>query len=321
MVREFFNAPLLARNSFGIAASAERLVEFDSPADLEAIFTSLKGEWRVLGGGNNILLAGDVAATVLVPCARGIVRRGDELEVQAGTPWEEVVDYAATAGLWGVENLTLIPGTAGAAPVQNIGAYRRELRDVLVSVQTYVPGIGFKVFQAAECAFGYRESIFKHTRAVITSIRIRLSSTAAPHIDYADIRERIQEPTLQNIVEAIRSIRREKLPDPAVTGNAGSFFKNPVVENANKLLERYPDLPHYPAEKGVKLAAGWLIDRAGFKGYTEGHVAVHDRQALVLINKGGATGREVLDFARKIQSQVEEKFGVKIEMEVNVWGS
>lgn len=335
MIRVFENADLSGRNSFHVAQHAARLIEFDNQSELPEIFGKLAPErWMVLSGGNNILFTKDYDGTLLTPCGRDIEIRSDDgtevtADVEAGVEWDDLVAWAVDNGLWGIENLSLIPGKVGAAPVQNIGAYGAEAKDAIRSVTMYFPEQGNFVTLAAEhCAFGYRESVFKHTlrgRVIITSVEFRLSRTPRPNLGYGDVIREVEArggATLRNIRDAICSIRRAKLPDPAVTGNAGSFFKNPVVDIAvaERLQAEYPGMPMYPvAESGkVKLAAGWLIDKAGMKGHREGHVGVHDRQALVLINTGGATGGEVIEFAHKVQRRVHEKFGIEIDTEVNI---
>lgn len=334
MIREFHHIDLRDRNSFGVRQQAARLVEFETPDDLRAIFDSgVPANWMVLSGGNNILFTRDYDGLLLTPVARGIVPLAEEgdtvrVRVEAGVEWDDLVEWSVGQGLWGLENLSLIPGKAGAAPVQNIGAYGSEAKDTIRRVECFCVESGtILTLDAAHCGFGYRESIFKHTlkgRVIITAIEIELSRTPRPKLGYGDVEREVEArggATLRNIREAICAIRRAKLPDPAVLGNAGSFFKNPVVEaaTAEELLEQYPDMPHYPAPEGrVKLAAGWLIDRSGLKGHREGAVGVHERQALVLVNYGGATGHEVIAFARKVQSAVHDKFGIAIDTEVNI---
>lgn len=335
MIREFHDISLSGRNSFGVAQRAARLVEFDSEDDLRKWFAeSAPSPWMVLGGGNNILFTRDYEGTLLVSCATGI-RITDEtedgvlVEAEAGAEWDDLVAWAVEHGLWGIENLSLIPGKAGAAPVQNIGAYGCEVKDTIASVRMFCPETGnMLVMDAAHCGFGYRESVFKHLlrgRVIITAITLRLSRTPRPNLGYGDLARETEARggvTLPNIRQAVCTIRGAKLPDPAVLGNAGSFFKNPVVDEhvALALQTEHPGMPLYPAtEPGkVKLAAGWLIDRAGLKGYAEGTVGIHDRQALVLVNRGGATGGEVLAFARMVQRKVKERFGVNIDTEVNI---
>lgn len=334
MIREFHQISLRTRNSFGVDQQAARLVEFETPEDLRTFFAAgIPEKWMVLAGGNNILFTGDYDGVLLTPVARRIALLSDDGEevrvrVDAGVEWDDLVEWAVQRGLWGIENLSLIPGKAGAAPVQNIGAYGCEAKDAIRRVEMYCVETGAMLtLDAAHCGFGYRESVFKHDlkgRVIITAVEIALTHTPRPRLGYGDVEREVEArggATLRNIREAICAIRRAKLPDPAVLGNAGSFFKNPVVgaAAAERLLAEYPDMPHYPAPEGrVKLAAGWLIDRAGMKGSRKGAVGVHERQALVLVNHGGATGGEVIAFAHEVQEQVREKFGIEIDTEVNI---
>ncbi|WP_302588340.1 UDP-N-acetylmuramate dehydrogenase [Alistipes senegalensis] len=334
MIREFHQISLRTRTSFGVDQQAARLVEFETPEDLRTLFAAgIPEKWTVLAGGNNILFTRDYDGVLLTPVARGITLLsddGDEVRVRAdaGVEWDDLVEWAVGRGLWGIENLSLIPGKAGAAPVQNIGAYGCEAKDAIRRVEMYCIETGAMLtLDAAHCGFGYRESVFKHDlkgRVIITAVEIALTHTPRPRLGYGDVEREVEArggATLRNIREAICAIRRAKLPDPAVLGNAGSFFKNPVVgaAAAERLLAEYPDMPHYPAPEGrVKLAAGWLIDRAGMKGRRKGAVGVHERQALVLVNHGGATGGEVIAFAHEVQERVREKFGIEIDTEVNI---
>lgn len=334
MIREFHQISLRTRNSFGVDQQAARLIEFETPEDLRTLFAAgIPEKWTVLAGGNNILFTRDYDGVLLTPVARGITLLsddGDEVRVRAdaGVEWDDLVEWAVGRGLWGIENLSLIPGKAGAAPVQNIGAYGCEAKDAIRRVEMYCVETGAMLtLDAAHCGFGYRESVFKHDlkgRVIITAVEIALTHTPRPRLGYGDVEREVEArggATLRNIREAICAIRRAKLPDPAVLGNAGSFFKNPVVgaAAAERLLAEYPDMPHYPAPEGrVKLAAGWLIDRAGMKGRRKGAVGVHERQALVLVNHGGATGGEVIAFAHEVQERVCEKFGIEIDTEVNI---
>ncbi len=334
MIREFHQISLRTRNSFGVDQQAARLIEFETPEDLRTLFAAgIPEKWTVLAGGNNILFTRDYDGVLLTPVARGITLLsddGDEVRVRAdaGVEWDDLVEWAVGRGLWGIENLSLIPGKAGAAPVQNIGAYGCEAKDAIRRVEMYCIETGAMLtLDAAHCGFGYRESVFKHDlkgRVIITAVEIALTHTPRPRLGYGDVEREVEArggATLRNIREAICAIRRAKLPDPAVLGNAGSFFKNPVVgaAAAERLLAEYPDMPHYPAPEGrVKLAAGWLIDRAGMKGRRKGAVGVHERQALVLVNHGGATGGEVIAFAHEVQERVREKFGIEIDTEVNI---
>lgn len=336
MARIFENSDIAPRNSFGVHQVAAKIIEFDKSDELPAIFKQhITGEWMVMGGGNNILFTRDIERTIIIPCDTTIevIAEGSQsvdIRVGAGLEWDELVEWCVERELWGIENLSLIPGKVGAAPVQNIGAYGTEAKEAITSVEMYCPeSDNFITLAAEHCAFGYRESVFKQTlkgRVIITAVTFRLSKIAKPKLDYGDVCREVESrggATLRNIREAICSIRRTKLPDPAVTGNAGSFFKNPIVERATAeaLLAEYPDMPHYPAAdpEKVKLAAGWLIDKCGLKGYTEGNVGVHARQALVLINTTGeAKGSEVIAFSQMVQQRVTEKFGIAIDTEVNI---
>lgn len=335
MIRLFENVPLDNRNSFHVRQRAARLVEFDSADELPELFERYRPErWMVLSGGNNILFTQDYDGALIVPCNKEFAVVAEDwqslrVKVDAGVEWDDFVAWCVERGLWGAENLSLIPGKVGAAPVQNIGAYGAEAKDIIANVEMYFPEQNnFATLAAEHCAFGYRDSVFKRTlkgRVIITAVEFRLSKIARPNIGYGDVVREVEArggATLSNIREAVCAIRRSKLPDTAVMGNAGSFFKNPIVDMsvAEQLKAQYPDMPLYPVAEGAqaKLAAGWLIDRAGMKGYAEGNVGVHERQALVLVNKGGATGGEVMALARKVQERVREKFGIAIDTEVNI---
>ena len=335
MIRYYENIDISERNSFHVRQTAKHLVEFDQAEELPEIFAKYKPEsWYVLSGGNNILFTQDIDALLITPCDCSITIVGESdtavrVKVGAGVEWDDLVAWSVERELWGIENLSLIPGKAGAAPVQNIGAYGVEAKDVIRNVEMYfVEGGNFITLAAEHCGFGYRESVFKHSlkgRVIITAIEVELSKVTNPRLGYGDVIREVEArggATLANIRDAICSIRRSKLPDTAVLGNAGSFFKNPIVESevAERLLAEYPEMPHYPAaEEGkIKLAAGWLIDKSGLKGYQEGNVGVHERQALVLVNLGGATGGEVIAFAHKVMAKVKERFGIEISPEVNV---
>lgn len=335
MIRYFENIDITERNSFHVRQKAHRLVEFDRAEELPELFAKYGAEsWYVLSGGNNILFTKDIEPLLIVPCDDRIEvveesATSVRVKVGAGVEWDDLVAWAVERELWGIENLSLIPGKVGAAPVQNIGAYGVEAKDAIRNVEMYfVEGGNFVTLAAEHCDFGYRESVFKHSlkgRVVITAVEFQLSKVAAPRLGYGDVVREVEArggATIANIREAICAIRRSKLPDTAVLGNAGSFFKNPIVERevAERILAEYPDMPSYPAqEEGkVKLAAGWLIDKAGMKGYKEGNVGVHERQALVLVNLGGATGGEVIAFAEKVVAKVREKFGIEISPEVNI---
>lgn len=338
-----YDFPLRDYNSFAIDARAARLLRFDSLDALAAALRQnpeiLQNKRYILGGGNNTLFTSDFDGTIIHPCGSRIeaIEETDtylRVRADAGVEWDDLVVWAIAHGGWGVENLSIIPGQVGAAPVQNIGAYGVEAKDVIESVEMLDCQTLARVVLAAEhCDFAYRHSIFKGAlkgRVIITSVIFRLGRTPAPKLEYGQLRQQFEklggrtdcDQCQQLIRQAVIDIRRSKLPDPKVTGNAGSFFKNPVVDQAvaQKLKQQFADMPLYPAaESGkIKLAAGWLIEQSGWKGRALGRAAVHDRQALVLINRGGATADEIVALARAIERDVEEKFGIKIEPEVNI---
>ena len=335
MIRETADAPLRQRNSFHVEERAERLIEFDRKEDLDLIFGKGRPErWYVLGGGNNILFTRRFEGTLIKPAATGITVIGEDadtvtLRAEAATDWDRMVAWCVERGLWGAENLSLIPGTVGASPVQNIGAYGAEAAGIIYRVHLYDTLRREHVtLEKADCRFAYRDSIFKHElrgRTVITAVELRLGKHPSPNLAYGDLKAQVEArggASIANIRNAVCAIRRSKLPDPDTLGNAGSFFKNPVVDNATaeRLREEDPACPVYPvsAHGMCKLAAGWLIDRAGLKGFRMGRVGVHERQALVLVNFGGATGNEVIALARYVQDRVFDRFGVRIEPEVNI---
>ncbi len=336
MITKFNSFAIKSYNSFSIDAYVNTFVTWESVDDLISIFSPTPpSQWICLGAGNNTLFCGDYSGTVINAVSKTITITKEsfdsiELRVEAGLEWDELVEWACERGYWGIENLSLIPGHCGAAPIQNIGAYGVEVKDVLTSVEIFsTQKLSASTLSCEECEFGYRDSIFKRGlkgKAIITAINLKLSKIAKPIIGYKDVEAEIEtlgEITLENIRKAICSIRERKLPSTKEIGNAGSFFKNPVVSSTKgeELKKEHPDIPLYPVSTErdrVKLAAGWLIEKSGFKGYREGRVGVHDRQALVLINIGGATGSDVIALAQKIQREVALRFGVEIEMEVNV---
>ena len=336
MKRIYNNINLANRNSFGVVESAATLVEFDTVEELKEYFTTEKPTtWYVLGAGNNTLFTKFYDGVIIVPKsgARTILSDDGErvdIRVEAAHDWDELVAWSVEQGLWGIENLSAIPSSVGAAPVQNIGAYGAEAKDAITVVE-YFDTRTMEVVRLSneECRFAYRESIFKQELkggAIILAVEFRLSRTPRPNLGYGDVIKEVEArggATLANIRDAICAIRSSKLPDPKVLGNAGSFFKNPIVERevAEALLERYPDMPHYPVagdDTKIKLAAGWLIDKSGLKGYREGSVGVHERQALVLVNYGGATGGDVIALAEYVCGEVKKNFGVEISPEVNI---
>jgi UDP-N-acetylmuramate dehydrogenase len=345
------NVPLQAHNTFGISAKALQLVRVQSESDIQALLADpqLRDEQKfVLGGGSNIVLTGDLKALVLKVELKGMRLAQDTekawiVEAAAGEDWHELVRWTLENGWPGLENMALIPGSVGASPVQNIGAYGVELQDRFDALDAIDLATG-NVFtlDAAQCAFGYRDSIFKHGpgqtvgasrsmglagRALITRVRFRLAKVWKPVLGYLDLEKKMAEtginhPSAQQIFEWICAIRRAKLPDPAVIGNAGSFFKNPTVtpEQCADIIARDPKVVHYLLDDGrIKLAAGWLIDACGWKGKSVGNAAVYEKQALVLVNKGGrenpCTGGEVMTLAKAIQTSVYERFGILLEPE------
>lgn len=335
MIKEYKDHPLRDLNSFHVEERADSIIEFDSKQDLDQIFAegATPENWYTLGGGNNILFTQRFAGTLLKPVGKEIKIKAqiDDsviVEAEAGVEWDDLVAWSVERDLWGMENLSLIPGTVGAAPVQNIGAYGAEAKDVIERVHYFdVEDRKHHTLGCAECRFAYRESIFKHElkgRAIITSVEFRLSKSSQPSLGYGDLAKEVElrgGATLKNIREAVCAIRQSKLPDTAVLGNAGSFFKNPIVnkEVSERLKAEYDSMPIYPvSEHKCKLAAGWLIDQAGLKGYRKGNVGVHERQALVLVNFGGATGAEVIALSKEVREKVFAKFGINIDPEVNI---
>jgi UDP-N-acetylmuramate dehydrogenase len=326
--------PLKALNTFGIASTASQLLRIQQVEDLQQAHKQglLRQSLFVLGGGSNVVLASEVNALVLKIEIKGkslIEERADcwIVEAGAGENWHEFVQWTLTKGYPGLENLALIPGCVGATPVQNVGAYGVETKDRFESLEMFDLTTGEqRRLVADECAFAYRDSVFKQAlkdRAVITSVRYRLPKPWQRNVEYADLQRMADaqnkpHPTAQEIFDWVSAVRRAKLPDPAITGNAGSFFKNPIVPNslADRLAAAYPKLVRYPVNNThAKLAAGWLIDAAGWKGRTMGHAAVHDQHALVLVNRGEATGEAVMALARAIQADVLAKFEVNLEPE------
>ena len=319
-------------------AVAEHYVEVQSVEDLRAaIALADEQRWmvRILGGGSNIVPTSDVSGLVIAMSIRerSVCVDGDVVHVRlgAGEVWHDVVEWTVQQGWGGMENMALIPGTVGAAPMQNIGAYGVEQASIFEECEAFDRTTGKRVrFSAQDCAFGYRESVFKHEhrdRMIITSVTYRLRTQPTVNTSYRDVSEElaakaVSEPTPLDVMNAVVAVRRRKLPDPAVIGNTGSFFKNPVVASdvAERVRSTNPEAPMYPQPDGsVKLAAAWLIDTCGWKGARHGDAGVHDRQALVLVNHGTASGGEILALASAIQQSVQERFGIALEREVNVW--
>jgi len=328
---------LKAHNTFGVDVAARYFAEADDDQQVRQALDAARERQvplLVLGGGSNLLLTADVDALVLRMAGRGIRLLADdgqrgEIEAEAGEPWHPFVQWTLQQGFAGLENLSLIPGTVGASPVQNIGAYGVELKDCFLGLTALDRQSGeIREFDLQACAFAYRDSLFKREsgRWIILRVRFALSRNATLHLDYGPVRQRLAEqgiesPNASDVSRVICAIRSEKLPDPAVLGNAGSFFKNPLVPAvlAGRLRAEYADLVAYPQADGqVKLAAGWLIEKAGWKGFRDGDAGVHRLQALVLVNYGNATGQQLLALAQRIQADIAERFGVSLEIEPNV---
>ena len=334
------DAPLRALNTFGIDARARVLWRVDTPDALPCLLRALREEASgaplVLGAGSNLLITGDLEQPVLqvaLPGRRIVADDGESvlMEAGAGEPWDGLVRWSLAQGAYGLENLALIPGTTGAAPIQNIGAYGVEQREAFDSLDAFDLHTGAaRRFDAADCAFGYRDSVFKGPDAgrwLVTAVRYRLSRRPRPRLDYGEIRDELAragrgDPGPVDVADAVSAIRRRKLPDPAVLGNAGSFFKNPLVEptQAQVLAGREPGLPAWPIGGRVKLSAAWMIERCGWKGYREGDAGVHAAHALVLVNHGQASGAALLALARRIRDSVGTRFGVELEPEPVVVG-
>ena len=338
--------PLQAHNTFGIAAKAQRLVRLRSMDDVSALLADpirLEPHF-VLGGGSNIVITGDIKPLVIKVELQGkqLVSQDDKawvIQAAAGENWHDFVAWTLAQGWPGLENLAMIPGSVGASPVQNIGAYGVELQDRFESLDAVDLHTGQHfTLDAGQCAFGYRDSVFKHQasdkrdlgllgRALITQVRFRLPKKWRADVSYADLEKKqaqhgVSDPTPQQVFEWVCEIRRAKLPNPQVVGNAGSFFKNPTVspEQCADIIAREPRLVHYHLSDGrIKLAAAWLIDACGWRGKSVGNAAVYDKQALVIINKGGpdnpCTGGEVVTLAKAIQTSVYERFGIQLEPE------
>lgn len=336
------HARLDARNTFGVAARAPMLVEVSDTSALAELFgyAMLRdGPVLVLGGGSNLLFAGDAPGAVLALSSQriDIIDNRDDAAIvraDAGVGWHDFVLWTLGHGLCGLENLALIPGTVGAAPIQNIGAYGVEVRDRIRAVHAFDRRAGGSVrLDAGDCAFAYRDSLFKHDpdRYVVTAVEFALSRTPELRLDYAGIREELATmgidgtPRASQVAEAVIRIRQRKLPDPAVLGNAGSFFKNPIVAAAiaEALQSAHPAMPVFrgAGDDTRKLSAAWLIDRCGWKGHRDGDAGVSAEHALVLVNHGQATGLQLLDLARRIAASVQDRFGIAIEPEPRIIGA
>ena len=341
-MRDIRNYSLLEHNTFGIDAKCSRFLEYASVAEAVEVAGMISSSpFLIIGGGSNLLLTADYPGTVVTPAPMADVSSGVRLDSKsltlrcwAGLVFDDVVDYCVGNGLYGLENLSLIPGQVGASAVQNIGAYGAEVKDAVCSVEAVEIATGKVVtIPAGECHYAYRQSRFKgewRNRFLITYVTYRLSASFAPHVDYGNIRAEldakgIATPTARQLREVIIDIRNAKLPDPKVEGNAGSFFMNPIVsrERFEAIRKDYPTMPFYEVRNGqgdssYKIPAGWMIDQCGWKGKTIGPAGVHSRQALVLVNKGGATGSDIVRLMKAVQHDVYERFGISLQPEVNI---
>ncbi|MEE4257975.1 MAG: UDP-N-acetylmuramate dehydrogenase [Bacteroidales bacterium] len=332
------NISLKTYNTFGIDVLASEFIEVNDVSELNELVQNDAVQNKrllILGGGSNILFTKDFDGLVIRNGISGIqeTRLNDKqvrVTAGAGVVWDDLVHYCIEKGYAGIENLIAIPGCVGAGPIQNIGAYGVELKDTFYSLEAIdLKSAEKKTFYKKDCEFGYRDSVFKrHLKGqyFITSVSLDLHLEHKPDVSYGAIREELQKKGVQEIgindvAEAVATIRGQKLPDPEVAGNAGSFFKNPVVEEKKYLDIRncYPEIPSYKGKKGlVKIPAGWLIEQCGWKGKVHGNAAVHDKQALVLVNRGNATGQEVTELAEMVRQSVLDEFGITLEFEVNI---
>jgi UDP-N-acetylmuramate dehydrogenase len=326
------NYSLLSHNTFGIDAKCCRFMEYSTVEEAQEIARQLQQPYLLIGAGSNLLLTDDFDGTVVHSALKGIETQSDSrICCGSGETWDEVVAWCVGHGLYGAENLSLIPGEVGASAVQNIGAYGAEVKDMIASVEAVEIGTGkLCVFSREECQYGYRDSRFKHewkNKYLITHVVYQLSTDESHQsTEYGNIRSEldrrgIQMPTAAQLRQVVIDIRNAKLPDPKVTGNAGSFFMNPVVERSKyeELQAQYPDMPHYYIDANhEKIPAGWMIDQCGWKGRSLGRAGVHDKQALVLVNRGGATGADIVALCQQIQHDVRERFGIDIHPEVNI---
>lgn len=338
-MRDLNDYPLKGHNTFGMDVTCRRFLEYESAEEAQAIarmLTLADHPILIIGGGSNLLLTQDFPGTVIHSAVKGIqvVEEGAEgtvrLRCGSGETWDDVVAFSVARGWHGAENLSLIPGEVGASAVQNIGAYGAEVCQIIDSIEAVGIETGeLRTFTPDECGYGYRQSRFKHEwkdRYLITRVTYRLNKYQPLRLDYGNIRMELERqgiaaPTISQLRQVIIDIRNAKLPDPKVEGNAGSFFMNPIVsrEKFEELLSRYPGIPHHTIDENhEKIPAGWMIDQCGWKGKTLGHAGVHDKQALVLVNRGGATGAEIVSLMHAIQRDVEQWFGIEIFPEVNI---
>jgi UDP-N-acetylmuramate dehydrogenase len=337
LMRDLKDYSLKAHNTFGIEAKCSRFLEYETIAEAQEVAGILREShtpYIIIGGGSNLLLTKDYEGIVVRSDVLGIQIADDRMTCGSGEVFDEMIEASLMAGLYGLENLSLIPGDVGASAVQNIGAYGVEAKDYIERIEAVEIATGqVMTIPAEDCGYGYRQSKFKQewkNRYLITHVTYRLSTDFQPHLDYGNIREALRLAygaddvsvlTAQQLRDAIIGIRNAKLPDPKVMGNAGSFFMNPIVGRGKyeQLAALYPGMPHYEVDKDhVKIPAGWMIDQCGWKGKALGRAGVHDKQALVLVNLGGATGDEIVRLCQAIQKDVEAKFGIVIHPEVNI---
>ena len=333
MLRDISDYSLLAHNTFGIDAKCSRFLEYETTSEAQQVADILRHTtqpYMIIGGGSNLLLTRDFPGIVVHSAIKGWEIAGQRMACGSGETWDDIVDISLRNGLYGAENLSLIPGEVGASAVQNIGAYGAEVKDLIVEVHAIEIATGrFCIISATDCHYGYRQSRFKgewKNRFLITMVSYQFSAEYLPRLDYGNIRQElerqgIEEPTAQQLRQVIIDIRKAKLPDPKELGNAGSFFMNPVVSRQyyQQLAAQYPNMPHYTVDaEHEKIPAGWMIDQCGWKGRSLGPTGVHDHQALVLVNRGGATGQDIVRLCQAIQHDVQQKFGIAIYPEVNI---
>ncbi len=333
-MKDLRNYSLLAHNTFGIDARCARFLEYETTEEAQQIAEILRDHspsaFIIIGGGSNLLLTRDFDGIVVRSAVKGLEIEGRCLACGSGEVWDEVVDFSLSNKLYGAENLSIIPGDVGASAVQNIGAYGVEAKDFIREVHAVEIATGrLCIIGKDDCQYGYRQSRFKQewkNRFLITKVVYEFSDVFKPRLDYGNIRSELErrgisEPTAQQLRQVIIEIRQAKLPDPKVQGNAGSFFMNPVVsrDKYEKLAAQYPQIPHYTIdEKNEKIPAGWMIEQCGWKGRSLGRAGVHDKQALVLVNLGGATGQEIVNLCNAIRHDVKERFDIDIHPEVNI---
>lgn len=332
-MKDYSSYNLLKHNTFGVEAHCHRFVEYESESDALQVAELLRESaktYLIIGGGSNLLLTRDFPGIVVHSAIKGWRIDGCRMICGSGETWDDIVDISLRHGLYGAENLSLIPGDVGASAVQNIGAYGVEVKDLICEVHAVEIATGRQcVISRDDCQYGYRQSRFKQEwkdRYLITQVVYEFSDTFQPRLDYGNIRAELErqgilEPTPAQLRQAIIDIRRAKLPDPVVQGNAGSFFMNPVVSRAkfDELAAQYPQMPHYTIDAThEKIPAGWMIEQCGWKGRSLGRAGVYDKQALVLVNKGGATGKEIVSLCEAVRKAVRAKFGIDIHPEVNI---